>query len=185
MIMKKNKIIIFLLIVIVCLLSYIVYDKLKDFKKVTNKDEEVTLKNKIELDYVNFYLLSNGSAYIIPLNVEEINKLNVNNNLKDRLKTLYYRSFYYDIYVDNYKIKGFKISLDDEIRNIYRVENENNSYIVFVKENNTIGLFDYLDYYDNLNTLVIDNYNNIKDVLEIKNNKIVYLDGSSNLLIKE
>lgn len=183
--MKTNKVTFILIIVIIFLVSYIVYDKLSDNKKVIDKDEKVTLKEKIELDYMSVYLLSDGSSYIIPLNEEEINELNVNNNLKDRLKTLYLRAFYYDIYVDNYKIKGFKITLDNDVRNIYKIVIDNNSYIVFVKEDNTIGLLDYMDYYDNLNTLVLDNYKNIKDVLEIKNNKLIYLDGSSCELVIE
>ena len=37
----------------------------------------------------------------------------------------------------------------------------------------------YLEYYDLLITKVEDNYQNIKDVKDIKNNKIIYLDGSS------
>lgn len=183
--MKTNKVTIILLIVIVFLVSYIVYDKLSDNKKVSSKEEEVTLKEKIELDYMSVYLLSDGSSYIIPLNEEEIDNLSVNNNLKDRLKTLYLRAFYYDIYVDNYKIKGFKVTLDNEVKNIYKIVIDNNSYIVFVKEDNTIGLLDYMDYYDNLNTLVLDNYKNIKDVLEVKNNKLIYLDGSSSELVIE
>ena len=51
--------------------------------------------------------------------------------------------------------------------------------IIFIKENNTIGLLNYEEYYDLLNTKVIDNYNNISNVLDIDNNKIIYLDGSS------
>lgn len=182
--MKTNKVTIILLIVIVFLVSYIVYDKLSDNKKVSNKEEEVTLKEKIELEYMSVYLLSDGSSYIIPLKEEEIDNLSVNNNLKDRLRTIYLRAFYYDIYVDNYKIKGFKVTLDNEIRDIYKIVIDNNSYIIFVKEDNTIGLLDYMDYYDNLNTEVLDNYKNIKDVLEIKNNKLIYLDGSSSELGK-
>lgn len=182
--MKTNKVTIILLIVIVFLVSYIVYDKLSDNKEVSNEEEEVTLKEKIELEYMSVYLLSDGSSYIIPLKEEEIDNLSVNNNLKDRLKTIYLRAFYYDIYVDNYKIKGFKVTLDNEIRDIYKIVIDNNSYIIFVKEDNTIGLLDYMDYYDNLNTEVLDNYKNIKDVLEIKNNKLIYLDGSSSELGK-
>lgn len=182
--MKTNKVTVILLIVIVFLVSYIVYDKLSDNKKVSNKEEEVTLKEKIELEYMSVYLLSDGSSYIIPLKEEEIDNLSVNNNLKDRLRTIYLRAFYYDIYVDNYKIKGFKVTLDNEIRDIYKIVIDNNSYIIFVKEDNTIGLLDYMDYYDNLNTEVLDNYKNIKDVLEIKNNKLIYLDGSSSELGK-
>lgn len=182
--MKINKLTIILLIIIIVLVSYIVYDKLK----VNNKEidnEEVTLKDKIELDYVKVYLLSDGSSYIIPINEEEIDNLSVNNNLKDRLKTLYLRSFYYNIYIDNYQLKGFKVNISN-IKSINLITSENNKYIVFIKENNTIGLFNYMEYYDNLDTNVLDNYLNIKDVLEIKNNKLIYLDGSSNeLLIEE
>lgn len=183
--MKTNKLIVILIIIITLLVSYIVYDKLNSNIDKDN-NEEVTLKEKIDLDYVSIYLLSDGNSYIVALNEEKIDNLLVNNNLKDRLKTLYLRAFYYDIYIDNYKLKGFKVVLDDNIKNIEKIILDNKSYIVFIKENNTIGLFDYMDYYDNLNTSVIDNYHNIKDVLEIKDNKLIYLDGSSNdLLIEE
>ena len=51
-------------------------------------------------------------------------------------------------------------------------------YIIFLKDNNTIGLFNTEEYYDLLYTEVTDNYHNLKNVLDIKDNKIIYLDGS-------
>lgn len=179
--MKVNKLTFILIIIILCLVFYIIYDKLNNnnhIKGNENENEEVTLKETINLDYVNIYLLSNGISYIAPLNEEEINNLKVNNNLKDRLNTLYLRAFYQDIYVNNYKQKVFKVNLDDEIKSIKRVDAENNIFIIFIKENNTIGVFNYLEYYDYLITDVIDNYKNIKNVIDIKDNKLIYLDGS-------
>ena len=184
--MKVNKLTIILIIIIIGLTSYIIYDKLTISKNNNvNSKEHITLVDTIKLDYVNIYLLSNGVSYIAPINEEEINELNINNNLKDRLSTLYLRAFYQDIYINNFKLKGFKIILDDEIKSIKRIDVDNNSYVVFIKENNTIGLFNYLDYIDYLNTDVIDNYNNINNVLDIKNNKLIYLDGSEKELIIE
>lgn len=177
--MKKNSLIVVLIIIIVLLISYIVYDKLNNISKENNNliNEVITILDTIDLDYVKVYLASDGSAYIIPLNNEEINKLEVNNNLKDRLKTLYDRAFYFDVYVDNYKIKGFRVKLDKDITKIRKLEIDNNFYIVFIKENNTIGLFNNLEYIDLLYTNVIDNYNDYQNVLDIKDNKIEYLDG--------
>lgn len=181
--MKINKLTIVLLIIIIILVSYIVYDKVSD--KSMPKEESIYIKDSIELEYAKIYLLSNGISYIEPINDEKIDNLNVHNNLKERLKTLYLRAFYQDIYIGNYKLKAFKVSLDDEIRSIHKIELEDNTYIVFVKENNTIGLFNYLEYYDLLYTDVVDNYKNIKNVLEVQENKIIYLDGGSKLLIEE
>jgi len=70
------------------------------------------------------------------------------------------------------------VNLDDEIRSISKIELEDNTYVAFIKENNTIGIFNYMEYYDLLYTDVIDNYDNLKDVLNIEDNKIIYLDGS-------
>ena len=178
--MKKNSVIIILIIIIFCLTSYIIFDKTKD-NKINNKEDKIVLVDKIELDYVDIYLTSDGIAYLKVLNNEEINNLNVNNNLKDRLKTLYDRAFYFDIYVDNYKLKGFKVKLDSDIEKIRKIKIDENYYVAFIKENNTIGLFNYLEYYDLLYTKVEDYYNNLNNVLDIEDNKIIYLDGSSEI----
>lgn len=184
--MKKNSLTIILVVIIICLIGYIIFDKYKDYKSDNKEtDEIITLVDTIELDYVNIYLTSDGIAYLQPLSNEEIDNLNINNNLKDRLNTLYDRAFYFDIYIDNYKLKGFKVKLDNDIEKIRKIEIDNNYYVIFIKENNTIGLFNYLEYYDLLYTKVEDNYNSLKDVIDIKDNKIIYLDGSSKDLILE
>lgn len=177
--MKKNSLIVVLIIVIVLLIGYIIYDKYNENSIDDNEEEQITLVDKLDLNYVDIYLTSDGIAYLKPLNIEEIDRLGINDNLKERLNTLYERAFYFDIYIDNYKLKGFKIKLDSDIEKIRKIEIDNNYYVVFIKENNTIGLFNYLEYYDLLYTKVEDNYNNLKNVLDIKNNKIIYLDGSS------
>ncbi|MBQ8902583.1 MAG: hypothetical protein IJY87_05970 [Bacilli bacterium] len=175
--MKKNSLIIILTLIIIGLIGYIIFDKYQNDED-NIQEETITLVDNINLDYVDIYLTSDGIAYIKPINNEEINNLKVNNNLKDRLNTLYDRAFYFDIYIDNYKLKGFKIKLDSDIEKIRKVEIDNNYYVVFIKDNNTIGLFNYLEYYDLLYTKVEDNYNDLNNVLDIKNNKIIYLDGS-------
>ena len=183
--MKTNKLTIILLIIIFLLLSFIIYDKF--LKKEINKKEEqeITLKDTINLDYVNIYLLSDGISYIAPLNKEEIENLKIDKNLADRLNTLYERSFYYDIYLNNTKLRGFRIKLDSNIKEMKKIVVNDLTYIVFLKENNTVGLFNYEDYYDLLYTDVLDNYNNLKNVQDIKDNKVIYLDGSKEEFIKE
>ena len=176
--MKKNSLIIILILIIIGLIGYIIFDKYQNDED-NIQEETITLVDNINLDYVDIYLTSDGIAYIKPINNEEINNLKVNNNLKERLNTLYDRAFYFDIYIDNYKLKGFKVKLDSDIEKIRKVEIDNNYYVVFIKDNNTIGLFNYLEYYDLLYTKVEDNYNDLKNVLDLKNNKIIYLDGSS------
>ena len=179
--MKINKITIILVLIIFCLVGYIVYDKLNENKETQDKlDDIITIKDTINLEYVNIYLLSDGSSYIAPINEEEIDNLNITKSLKERLSTLYLRAFYQDIYINNYKLKGFKVNLDDKIRSIKKIFVEDNILVAFIKENNTIGIFNYLEYYDLLNTLVEDNYNNLKNILDIENNQIIYLDGSIN-----
>ena len=51
-------------------------------------------------------------------------------------------------------------------------------YIVFIKENNKIGVFNYDEYYNLLYTKVEDNYNDLENIKDVENNKIIYLDGS-------
>lgn len=176
--MKKNSLIIILILIIIGLIGYIIFDKYQNDED-NIQEETITLVDNIKLDYVDIYLTSDGIAYIKPINNEEINNLKVNNNLKDRLNILYDRAFYFDVYIDNYKLKGFKVKLDSDIEKIRKVEIDNNYYVVFIKDNNTIGLFNYLEYYDLLYTKVEDNYNDLKNILDLKNNKIIYLDGSS------
>ena len=183
--MKTNKLTIILLIIIFILLSFIVYDKVIKKELNSKKEEEITLKDTINLDYVTMYLLSDGTAYLTPLNKEEVKDLNLDKNLTDRLNTLYDRSFYYDIYLNNQKLRAFRIKLDSNIKEMKQLEVDNLTYIVFLKENNTVGLFSYEDYIDLLYTDAIDNYNDFKNVADIKDNKVIYLDGSKEEFIQK
>jgi len=176
--MKINKITIVLLIIIISLVTYIVYDNVEINSKESEK-EEIVIKESISLPYVDIYLLSDNTSYIIPIKEEVINTLEVGKNLKERLKNLYLNSTYFDIFINNYKLKGYKVNLDAKIKDIEKVIIDENIYIVFLKDNNTIGLFNYDEYFNFLNTKVMDNYNNLKDVLKIQDNKIIYLDGST------
>lgn len=178
--MKKNSLIFVLVVIILILVGYIIFDKIAI---VTNnekieEEETITLIDSISLSYVDIYLTSDGNAYIVPLTSEEIETLSGGNNLKERLSTLYERAFYYDIYITNNKLKGFKVNVDDDVTKIRKVEIEEYIYIIFIKENHTIGLFNYDEYYNLLYTNVSDNYNDYKNIQDIKDNKIIYLDGS-------
>ena len=182
--MKINKLTIVLIIIIIILSGYIIFDHFD--KREDNKGkEEITLINEVNLSYADIYLLSDGLAYLVPYNKEEIKNLNVNKNLQDRLNTLYDRAFYYDIYLDNFKLRGFRIKLDADIKKIKKIEIDDLIYVIFLKENNTFGLFNYENYYDLLYTEVIDNYHNLKNVLDIKDGNIIYLDGSKEKLVIE
>ncbi len=183
--MKTNKLTIILLIIILVLGSFIVYDKVIKKELDTKKEEEITLKDTIKLDYATMYLLSDGIAYLTPLNKEEVKELNLDKNLTDRLNTLYDRSFYYDIYLNNQKLRAFRIKLDSNINKIKQIKVDDLTYIVFLKENNTVGLFSYEDYIDLLYTDAVDNYNDLKNVADIKDNKVIYLDGSKEEFIKK
>jgi hypothetical protein len=173
--MKKNSIIIILLVIIILLLCYIFINK--DNKKEI-KEDNINITSKIDLGYVSILLTNKGISYLKVLDKESINKLDVNNNLKDRLINLYDNSKYYDIYLDKYKLKGYEIKLDSKITKIKKIIINDITYIIFIKENNTIGLFNYNEYYDLLYTEVIDNYNDYHNILDIEDNNIIYLDGS-------
>lgn len=179
--MKTNKLTIILIIIIVILLGYIGYDKFlnnKSMETTNENEEELTLVDTINLDYVSIYLTSDGLAYISPISNEKINNINGGSNLKQRLNTLYERAFYYDIYIDNYRLKGFRVKLDSNIIKIRDVQKNDNHYIVFIKENNKIGLFNYDEYYNLMYTDVEDNYNKYENILDVIDNQIIYLDGS-------
>ncbi len=188
--MKINKLTIFLIIIIFILGGYIVYDKFfqnKDTNLGTNEfSNQINVLDEIKLDYLNIYLTDEGYAYLVPIIPTEIDKLDIGNNFKERLNTLYNRAFYYDIYINNFKLKGFRIKLDQDIIKIRKIETANNIYIVFIKANNTLGILNYKEYYDLLYTNVTDNYNDLKNVIDVKDNKLIYLDGTeANLQIKE
>lgn len=180
--MKKNNLIIVLLIIIAVLLGYIIFDKVKsydDSDKVSEKGSIQVIDN-ITLPYVSIYLTSDGNSYIVPLTNEEVDDIAGGNNLKERLNTLYERSFYYDVYINNNKLKGFRVNIDEDIIKIRKIKIDDLYYIIFIKENNTIGLFNYDEYYNLLYTNVEDNYNDYKNIKDIEDNKIIYLDGSKN-----
>ena len=178
--MKQNKLTIILIVIIILLVGFIIYERIpqKEEIELDENTEEIKLVSQINLDYLDIYLTSDGLAYLVPLKKEEINELNVGKNLKDRLNILYDKGFFLDVYVDNYQIKGFKVSLDDKITKMNKIELYDNSYIVFLKENHTLGMFDYQKYLDDLNTLVVDNYNDYKNISDIKENDVIYLDGA-------
>ncbi len=178
--MKINKLTIFLVIIILLLGGYIIYDKCQDDVNIDtdkNDDLKVAIIENIHLDYLDIYLTNEGIGYLVPIKLEDIEKLDEHDNLKDRLTTLYNRSFYYDIYVNGYKIKGFKVELDCEIKKIRLLKKDDLEYVVFIKENGQIALFSYLDYYDLLKTKVMDNYLNLQNIVDVKDNKLVYEDG--------
>ena len=181
--MKANKLTVILIMIIIILLGIIILERI-DFKgkDTINEDDSIVIVDNIKLPYVTIYLDSNGDAYLVPLSENEIEKINGGTNLKERLTTLYNRAFYYDIYVNNYKIKGFRVQLDSNIKKISKIDTSDNTYIIFLKENNTIGIFNYSEYHNLLYTKVIDNYLDLKDILDIIDNKIVYLDGSKSEL---
>ena len=64
------------------------------------------------------------------------------------------------------------------VEKIYNVVVNEKSYIIFLKENNKIALFDYDSYYNLMYTEVMDNYNNVENVLKIENDNLYYLDNS-------
>ncbi len=177
--MKVNKLTIILIIIIVILASYICYDKL--FSKKDNleesKNEGVIVTDYINLDYANIFLTNEGYAYIMPINTEEISKLDVSTKIKENLNTLFKRAFIYDFYVNGEKFKGFRIKLDESITKIKKLEIDNFIYIILIKEDNTVGLFDYSKYYNDLEINAIDNYNNYEHVSNIEDNLIVYTNG--------
>ncbi len=187
--MKNNKLTIILILIIILLLSYIVYDKFFNQSKVNaeaNVDNEITLVQNLNLEYLSFYLTSDGYVYLKPINEEEIKNISGGKNLKERLSTLYKRSFYYDLFIDNNRLKGYRIKLDSKIKKLVKMEKYDNIYIIFIKENNTIALFNYDEYYNLLYTNVEDNYHNYQNVQDIKDNKIIYLDGHmEDIMIEE
>ncbi len=180
--MKQNRVIILLIAIIMLLTSYIIYDKFFN-NNITNVDiHTINVIDEIKLDYVSVYLTDDGISYLVPIKDIDTDK----SNLKERLNTLYNRAFYYDIYVNNEKIKGFKVELDSKIEKIQKIEINDLYYVIFIKDNHTIGVFDYDSYYNLLDTEVKDNYNDYKNVSKIENNKIYYLDGKKEeIIIKE
>lgn len=181
--MKDKRIIITLIIIIILLSSYIIcnryYINNNDYK--TTPSSIIRIEDKINLEYVSIYLLNDGSSLIVPINESAIDNLDVGSNLKDRLLKLYNNASLEDITTYE-KEKVYKINLSSDINKIYKVEIDNNIYILFLKDDNTIGLFDYDSYYNLMYIDVKDNYNNINNVLKIEDEYLYYLDNSKVLL---
>ncbi len=174
--MKINKLSIILIIIIILLVAFICYDKFI-YKEDTkdNESESTIVTDYINLDYVSIILTNEGYSYLMP--ITELNTLDVDATLKNNLETLAKRAFMYDIYVNGSKLKGFRIKLSKGITKIRKLENDNGTYIIFIKEDNTIGLFNVDDYYNNLKTSAIDNYNGYENVVDIQDNLVVYKNG--------
>ena len=183
--MKVNKLTIILIIIILILGGIIIYDRWPKRYETKKNEETLTISDTIKLDYGTFYLMSDGKCYLKPITNEEIDNLNLTKNLSSRLKTLYERAFYQDIYVDNYLFKAFRMDLDYKVVKIKKIDTEYNTYIVFLKENNKIALFNYQDYYNTLEIKPIDNYQDINDVIDIQGNYLIFKDGSRELLFNE
>ncbi len=170
--MKKDKTTIILIIIIILLASYLVYIKfIKDNYVYHTSSTIPKVVNKIKYDYLDIVLFDNNEAYLMPISKDKIKKLKLKDNLTNRLNTLYDNSNYYDIYIDDNKVKGYKV---DNVINIYKIDD----IIIFIKKDNTISILNYEDYYNLMYTTLIDNYNDYKDVKSIKDNNIIYLDGS-------
>ena len=170
-----------LILIIFGLIGYIIYDKVS-ILEIKEEVEEVKIVDNIQLEYINVYLTNEGNSYIVPINKEQIELLDGGKNLKERLTTLYNRAFYYDIYINNNKLKGFKVNVNDDITKIEKFIIDDYIYVVFLKEDNTIGLFNYDEYYNLLYTNISDNYNNYKNIKDLKDNNLIFLDGSSEKL---
>ena len=173
--MKENKSTIIFIIIIILLSGYIVYTRYikEDFNYHQSK-MILKIDDEIKFDYLEFILLNNGECYLKPINIEEIDKLNLKDNLKERLTKLYEDAEYFDIYLNDNKLKGYKINIADKIKKITKIDDN----VIILKENGTIALFNYDEYYNLMYIDVIDNYNNYQDVLDIKDKEIIYLDGS-------
>ena len=164
------------------LASFIIYDHFKDKPEEIKKSEETKIVDKLNLEYLNVYLTNDNRCFLIPFNKEEINNLKTNKNLQDRLNLLYDKASYFKIYDNGYEIKGYEVKVDSKINKIYAFTKDNNTYVIFLKENNKIAILDTEKYIDDLDTEVIDNYNDYKDVLEIQDDNLIYLDGSNEVI---
>lgn len=158
--MKINKLTIILLIIIILLVGYIIYDKI-DLSKNIDTNIELKIQETIHLDYLDIYLMNDGITYLVPLNKEEVVKLNIDEKLKNNLITLYDRSFYYDIYIDNEQLRGYMLKLNYKVIKLEKIIKDNNIYVIFYQENNKKGIFNYQDYLENLNKKVVDDYLNL------------------------
>lgn len=158
--MKINKLAIILLIIIILLVGYIIYDKI-DLSKNIDTNIELKIQETIHLDYLDIYLMNDGITYLVPLNKEEVVKLNIDEKLKNNLITLYDRSFYYDIYIDNEQLRGYMLKLNYKVIKLEKIIKDNNIYVIFYQENNKKGIFNYQDYLENLNKKVVDDYLNL------------------------
>lgn len=177
--MKDKRLLITLLIVILLFIAYFLgsryYKEVSDYK--SSPKNNILIEDKINLEYVSIYLLNDGTSLIVPINKEAINKLDIGNNLKDRLVSLYNNATLENI-TSNEKEKIYKIKLSSGIKKLYKIEVDNNIYIVLLKEDNTIGLFDYDSYYNLMYTDVKDNYNNLTNVLKVEDNYLYYIDNT-------
>lgn len=177
--MKKNSIIIILFLIILGLLIYILVNKNEN--KENDRELVVNLIDKIELEYLSVYLYSDGQVYLVPISKEKILELKDGNNLKERLRELYNNAEYSDFL----KKKIYKLEINGNVEKIRKIELENNIYIIFIKDNHKLSIFNYENYYDLL-SLKVEEYDNYKDVLDIVNDEIIYLDNEKEkFLLKE
>lgn len=181
--MKDNRTYIVGIIIILIIGGYLINDFFvkEEYRIVERypKEENISMLSKINLDYLDIYLYSNGDAYLIPITDEKISKLDSGDNLKDRLNTLASKAESFNSPVDDSLLKGFKVVTNSKIESMYEYTKDGNIYIIFLKLDNTIAVFNYENYYNLMYIESKDNYNNISDVLKIEEDIIYFLDGTS------
>lgn len=150
------------------------------FYNKPNTEKENEIIDTITFDYLTVYLFENNEVYIVPITKERISTLDKGDNLKERLTKLYNDASYYDLYINDYKLKGYK--LGDNITKISKIIKDEEDYLVLIKDDNRIDLFSYNNYYNLMNINVQENYNDYENVLDINDNYIIYLDGSKELI---
>ena len=141
--MKLDKrLVITLIVLAVIFLGYklmnFYYPKESSHTIVVDMDA-IKVINEINLPYVNIYLYSDGKAYLVPIDKDEISKLESGNNLKDRLTTLYNNSTTLDKKYDNRDIKGYNVNLDDLVEKIEKFLN--GVKLKFNKENGVYRIY--------------------------------------------
>lgn len=171
---KSNRLIIIVLVLFILILSgYIVYDKvISNSKEVYSYNlEKRTTCQAVRHDYIEVLVDTSGDAYMYTIgNIENIDnkqiKKNINNLVK-QFKT--YMPIGYKYIDGSNELKAYKLDIDNVLTSYYvHKGNGGFSYFVFLKEDGKVSYLSYdkLIYNEEIDLKNIDNLKNVVSIVE-------------------
>lgn len=177
--MKKGNnsltlLVIILLIIVLGLASYIVYDKVLNNGSMKSYGYDLSKRTTVQAvrqDTIEILVDTDGNAYLYMIdNVDNESNMQIKTNLKNiekQFKTYSPKGY---TYIDgSHELKAYKLDITNVLTSYYvHMGNGGFSYFVFIKENGKLSYLSYdkLIYNGEIELKDIDNLENVVSVVE-------------------